>query len=880
MACYSKPIENLGGATRGKVPACEVNSDLRMDLKERTKALLEGLRLVLEEHSMPSHLIKQLCEQVVDHLKKIDFLTFYGGSQAERRRIRQVRKRPFTEDEENDMLLAEQVWVEECKFLLTFPMAKFLKNETPIEPASGGLKWKGAVKRWIKARINAFNPKNVHLWYSWFQAKRACLPFSELQMPSLFADHCKALTQQDPYHNGKKFFHAHWIMENPTFKNVLKKVARGVVDHLMTDDGFINHRSQKTNQHASWEATRGYGGMVTQLRRVCGIREYWQTRDHEDSVNQPILHSMSILPHQIRDGIVFHNVLNVKTTSPNWEDWDSLPTDKIIRETEESHEKMEKWFRDWMEFKAGDSLDDPGSCPKPEFKEIPEKENLRCLVAGVLEPNKCRMISKGEAQPYYICKGLQKALLKSIQSFECFKLTGRPFCPTDLYPLLEKVNFNKNLPEQSKPMWLSIDYSAATDGLSYHLSKMILDECLVLIPGYLRKIAHKVLGPHDLFYPSKGGKEIFYGGTMTNGQLMGSILSFPILCLANLGLYLYVNEEDQAEWKDHEKLRHVLINGDDMLYVGNRETFYHHVRIGEKVGLKMSYGKAYYHRSYANINSTSVVYNLRNAGRDPTFDEFSQGIRGKVFFGKGTESPREIKFLNVGLALNRHKVQGRTDEQKETDLEKKIEYIKKIRGNGKKINDLIIQSIVEERFFGLCQFKSLYAESHTHEDSRSGIVENIPLALEGCLTERGKRRLLGFILQYHKDEIRRQTTVPCIDRSSGKLFLGTKNLFLPLCMGGMGIKPPIGFKFKISPFQRYLCQETLSGTIFSVRPFDRKFELEKALDYVIEPFEKPPKLYFKDLVYIKGGSSSSCKGIRRFQFWDAVPVSEFSNCYC
>lgn len=870
MACVSKPIENLGGATAGKVPPNEVNSDLRLDLKERTKALFEGLQLVCEEHSMPSHLIKDLKKQVVSHFKKIDWLVFYGGTKKEKRRIRQVRKRPFTEDELNDQLLAEQVWVEECKFLLTYPMARFLKNETPIPPESGGVKFTGAVKRWLKARMNAFNLKNVHLWYSWFQAKRACLPFSELQMPVLFEEHCKALTKPDPYDKGFHCLTVHSIMENDTFSEVLSGVARGVIDHLMTYDGYINYHGQKTNQHASWEATRGYGGSVTQLRRVCGIREYWQEREHHDSVDEPILHSMDFVPcFRNKDGTTSFNVVLKKTTSPLWEDWESLPTDRMVRETDESHGRMWEWFDAYLNFKAGEGID-PGSCPDPEFRTIGENENLQCLVAGVLEPNKCRMISKGEAQPYYLCKSLQKALLRSIQKYECFKLTGRPFCPTDLYPLLEKA--------KKDDLWLSVDYSAATDGLSYKLSRMIMDRCLELIPNNLRMIAHKVLGPHDLFYPtSDGGKR--YGGTMTNGQLMGSILSFPILCLANLGLYLHVNEDNHRGWKSWEKLRHVLINGDDMLYTADEDTFNDHIHLGGKIGLKMSSGKAYSHRSYANINSTSVVYDLRRL-KDLSFKDFEAGVEGKwSLYGPGTESPRLIPFLNVGLALNRHKVQGRTDEQKDLDLEKKIKYLKKIRGDRQKQIDYHLDEIVHKRFFGLIQFQSLYAESHTHEDSRSGIVENIPLALEGCLNERSKRRLLGFILKYHESEIKRQTLVPAIDKSSGKHFLGTKNLFLPLPLGGMGIMAPIGFKFKVTPFQRYLAHSNLGSNQFSVRPFNRVFEMVKALDYVVEPFDKPPQLFFKEPVFIQGGSGSVCKGIRRFNFWRSFQVSEWSSCF-
>jgi hypothetical protein len=65
-------------------------------------------------------------------------------------------------------------------------------------------------------------------------------------------------------------------------------------------------------------------------------------------------------------------------------------------------------------------------------------------------------------------------------------------------------------------------------------------------------------------------------GLMKRGQLMGSILSFPILCLANLGLYLRVTQESQRNWTDKQRLDAVLVNGDDMLYVASPDLFYKH----------------------------------------------------------------------------------------------------------------------------------------------------------------------------------------------------------------------------------------------------------------------------------------------------------------
>jgi hypothetical protein len=116
----------------------------------------------------------------------------------------------------------------------------------------------------------------------------------------------------------------------------------------------------------------------------------------------------------------------------------------------------------------------------------------------------------------------------------------------------------------------------------------------------------------------------------TNGQLMGSPLSFPILCLANLGLYLEVLKDDPRPLK--EKLSGVLVNGDDMIYVARSSLWEDHIRVGDSVGLVMSVGKSYCHPSYANANSACFDYKLDHG------------------------YPYSIPFLNSGLYFGQSKV--------------------------------------------------------------------------------------------------------------------------------------------------------------------------------------------------------------------------------
>jgi len=149
-------------------------------------------------------------------------------------------------------------------------------------------------------------------------------------------------------------------------------------------------------------------------------------------------------------------------------------------------------------------------------------------------------------------------------------------CPTDLI----------DLKKTSSPTdeWFSVDYSAATDQLSWKYSGAIFRYITQDLDDVHRERALSVLGPHSLHYPDSTGVPV-YKGEQTNGQLMGSILSFPILCLANLGVYLEVTDDHQSNWPHHQRLSSVLVNGDDMLYAAPVSLWERHIETAGKVGL-------------------------------------------------------------------------------------------------------------------------------------------------------------------------------------------------------------------------------------------------------------------------------------------------------
>ena len=80
---------------------------------------------------------------------------------------------------------------------------------------------------------------------------------------------------------------------------------------------------------------------------------------------------------------------------------------------------------------------------------------------------------------------------------------------------------------------------------------------------------------------------------LQRGQMMGHILSFPLLCMINYS----------ASSLDLPSGRFMRINGDDVLFPANRREYRQWEINTKNVGLKKSIGKNYYSRDMAMINS-------------------------------------------------------------------------------------------------------------------------------------------------------------------------------------------------------------------------------------------------------------------------------------
>jgi len=571
------------------------------DHAERVKAILRGLVLVLDHHEVPQSVVESFRLQVTHYLSVPDEVVFF----------------------------------KRAKYLTVAPMAKYLRCDAP-KPPDVEFVPSGEWKSWSKSRLRTFNRRNTHLWYSFLQAKRAALPLSEELVLTTYKEHREAMSLEDPLDHET----AELVMKE--LHPVLKSIRRRLREALGAPEGDgspMLETEHGASTRACFEASRTKGGQLGELSRLvpgvltCNPMNPVQRRTLPDLIQ------MKFYPIVVVNGVVRTNYVQEAYGYPEMEaDWQSTLSGKLDgylprRYTRELWHNGERYTI---------------------FTEKPVR--LKATIQAVLEPLKVRVISKGEAVPYYLAKPLQKALHGVMREMDCFRLIGRPLCPTDLFDLAQhRVQGGEGQYE-----WFSIDYSAATDKLSAYLSSLILGYLVEGQNPAMVAMWKAVLAPHRCQYPFPFNQEV-EPVDQKNGQLMGSILSFPILCLANLGLYLTVCREDKRSL--HEKLKGVLVNGDDMLYVARRSLWSDHVELGKKVGLSMSPGKAYHHPVYANANSACFHYDLANERLTP----FS------------------IPFLNSGLYFGQSKVMGGTDESEDVTITSTINRLLEGARPGKQV---------------------------------------------------------------------------------------------------------------------------------------------------------------------------------------------------
>jgi hypothetical protein len=235
-------------------------------------------------------------------------------------------------------------------------------------------------------------------------------------------------------------------------------------------------------------------------------------------------------------------------------------------------------------------------------EEIPKAEPQ-----ALPEALKIRIVTKGPIYTYAALRPVQKMLFKALKKDERFMI-GEPMTNTKVRNVLGLLH--------AENKWLSGDYKAATDNLAIELSHGIAEEIAsaTAMPMVYRDLLQRALTGHEYWKPALRTKEgdpvaqydaegkprfdEFRYGYQARGQLMGSPVSFPILCIANFAL-IWDSVFPDYEFEDVQ----CIVNGDDCLFQCDDEQREQWERAAEDVGLTPSVGKTYFSENFYVINS-------------------------------------------------------------------------------------------------------------------------------------------------------------------------------------------------------------------------------------------------------------------------------------
>jgi len=257
----------------------------------------------------------------------------------------------------------------------------------------------------------------------------------------------------------------------------------------------------------------------------------------------------------------------------------------------------------------------------------------RVKVSPVVEPLKIRTITIGTARNF-ILKPLQECLLKALQKYPEFKPCFTPKYDEELYQLASNAE-----------VYLSGDYSSATDGLHSDLFRSGFRFLAEGLPPWMKDDFEREIQPHLCEYPKKYGIPDTY---QTNGQLMGSLLSFPLLCLANAFTLC------KATGKSLGSIP-ALLHGDDVAAFISQKEINTWKEFCPKVGLGLSVGKNYVDEDFVSIDSQVFMPKFRTklgTGKYRCYQTHAEQAITRLL-EKGLPKPLVVSLMNKnGLLKN------------------------------------------------------------------------------------------------------------------------------------------------------------------------------------------------------------------------------------
>jgi hypothetical protein len=245
---------------------------------------------------------------------------------------------------------------------------------------------------------------------------------------------------------------------------------------------------------------------------------------------------------------------------------------------------------------------------------------------GLPEPFKVRVITCGPPATYTVLKPLQKFLWKTLKKLRTFRFIGEPITADAVHEIIGNLEQGETL--------LSGDYSAATDNFKTWVSNRICErlffnlkknntECSNSFLDEMEALTKRALTGHLIENPVfQKTFDMSYGIgeaefeilskiphlPQENGQLMGSIVSFPFLCIANAAMCRISIEIANGRHYGLDTLP-ATHNGDDCLLKGRKDRLFDvWNNVTRVAGLVNSVGKTYDSSEFCCMNSVHYDY--------------------------------------------------------------------------------------------------------------------------------------------------------------------------------------------------------------------------------------------------------------------------------
>jgi len=302
------------------------------------------------------------------------------------------------------------------------------------------------------------------------------------------------------------------------------------------------------------------------------------------------------------------------------------------------------------------------------------------------------------------------------------------------------------------------------------------------------------------------------GFLQKRGQLMGSVLSFPVLCILNFVTWALTQKNVIALIKQAKREKFdrenrlallnsfpVLINGDDILFESTTLDYYRWCEVLKHVGFSKSVGKNLVSKSFVTINSQ--FYWVRGNGKvtKPT-----QGVLPKVL-------PRAkfFDFPNIGLIRGQSKLNNRDRANKplwdihNMVVQSALQADLSVRKESGERHDLFLHLFTK-------LFLYYNKEEIAEITSKGRFNLYLPRSLGGCGFVGDAKSYSHYQLQLASYLYRRHRRVgEVVDKDPGLISYGRSTLskFIDLDKGLQGVRVPLfdvpkeGFRVKREPIK-------------------------------------------------------------------------------